>query len=80
MGAPGSKPHAGLRSLPAQALTVFQRSLTAMQIQVAGLLQFAAPRFPTTEVRRPAPPLGHQLGKERESPPCGFKGLPSKRN
>ncbi|XP_065765510.1 protein tweety homolog 2 isoform X2 [Muntiacus reevesi] len=32
-----------------QALTVFQRSLTAMQIQVAGLLQFAAPRFPTAE-------------------------------
>uniref|UniRef100_A0A8C6DU78 Protein tweety homolog n=1 Tax=Moschus moschiferus TaxID=68415 RepID=A0A8C6DU78_MOSMO len=32
-----------------QALTVFQRSLTAMQIQVAGLLQFAVPRFPTAE-------------------------------
>ncbi|XP_070336132.1 protein tweety homolog 2 isoform X1 [Odocoileus virginianus] len=32
-----------------QALTVFQRSLTAMQIQVAGLLQFASPRFPTAE-------------------------------
>lgn len=32
-----------------QALTVFQRSLTSMQIQVAGLLQFAVPRFPTAE-------------------------------
>lgn len=32
-----------------QALTIFQRSLTAMQIQVAGLLQFAVPRFPTAE-------------------------------
>uniref|UniRef100_A0A8D1SY68 Protein tweety homolog n=1 Tax=Sus scrofa TaxID=9823 RepID=A0A8D1SY68_PIG len=32
-----------------QALTVFQRSLTSMQIQVAGLLQFAVPLFPTAE-------------------------------
>ncbi|XP_054448964.1 protein tweety homolog 2 [Pteronotus mesoamericanus] len=32
-----------------QALTVFQRSLTTMQIQVAGLLQFAVPVFPTAE-------------------------------
>ncbi|XP_036922374.1 protein tweety homolog 2 isoform X2 [Sturnira hondurensis] len=32
-----------------QALTVFQRSLTAMQIQVAGLLQFAVPIFPTAK-------------------------------
>ncbi|XP_057572246.1 protein tweety homolog 2 isoform X3 [Hippopotamus amphibius kiboko] len=32
-----------------QALTVFQRSLTTMQIQVAGLLQFAVPLFPTAE-------------------------------
>ncbi|XP_061031242.1 protein tweety homolog 2 isoform X5 [Eubalaena glacialis] len=32
-----------------QALTVFQRSLTSMQIQVTGLLQFAVPLFPTAE-------------------------------
>ncbi|XP_035934933.1 protein tweety homolog 2 isoform X1 [Halichoerus grypus] len=32
-----------------QALTIFQRSLTTMQIQVAGLLQFAVPLFPTAE-------------------------------
>ncbi|KAM8775218.1 protein tweety homolog 2 [Rhynchonycteris naso] len=32
-----------------QALTVFQRSLTTMQVQVAGLLQFAVPLFPTAE-------------------------------
>ncbi|XP_016072176.1 PREDICTED: protein tweety homolog 2 isoform X2 [Miniopterus natalensis] len=32
-----------------QVLTVFQRSLTTMQIQVAGLLQFAVPVFPTAE-------------------------------
>ncbi|XP_045840512.1 protein tweety homolog 2 [Meles meles] len=32
-----------------QALTVFQRSLTTMQSQVAGLLQFAVPLFPTAE-------------------------------
>lgn len=32
-----------------QALTVYQRSLTTMQIQVAGLLQFAVPLFPTAE-------------------------------
>ncbi|XP_059937936.1 protein tweety homolog 2 isoform X4 [Mesoplodon densirostris] len=32
-----------------QALTVFQRSLTTMQIQVTGLLQFAVPHFPTAE-------------------------------
>ncbi|KAF6097974.1 tweety family member 2 [Phyllostomus discolor] len=32
-----------------QALTVFQRSLTTMQIQVAGLLQFAVPMFPTAQ-------------------------------
>lgn len=42
----------GLWSVLAQALTIFQRSLTAMQIQVAGLLQFAVPIFPTAEVRR----------------------------
>ncbi|XP_004432770.1 PREDICTED: protein tweety homolog 2 [Ceratotherium simum simum] len=32
-----------------QALTIFQRSLTTMQIQVVGLLQFAVPLFPTAE-------------------------------
>ncbi|XP_059763875.1 protein tweety homolog 2 isoform X3 [Balaenoptera ricei] len=32
-----------------QALTVFQRSLSSMQTQVAGLLQFAVPLFPTAE-------------------------------
>ncbi|ELR60790.1 Protein tweety-like protein 2, partial [Bos mutus] len=52
-----------------QALTVFQRSLTAMQIQVAGLLQFAVPRFPTAEVRQPALPWGPGPGKESVSPP-----------
>ncbi|NXW93869.1 TTYH2 protein, partial [Alopecoenas beccarii] len=33
-----------------QALTVFQRSLTTMQIQIQGLIQFALPLFPTAEV------------------------------
>ncbi|NWR80492.1 TTYH2 protein, partial [Centropus unirufus] len=32
-----------------QALTVFQRSLTTMQIQTQGLIQFALPLFPTAE-------------------------------
>ncbi|XP_007524626.1 protein tweety homolog 2 [Erinaceus europaeus] len=32
-----------------QVLTTFQRSLTSMQTQVAGLLQFALPHFPTAE-------------------------------
>nr|XP_033817812.1 protein tweety homolog 2 isoform X2 [Geotrypetes seraphini] len=32
-----------------QALTTFQRSLTTMQIQIQGLLQFAVPIFPTAE-------------------------------
>ncbi|KAM9716382.1 protein tweety homolog 2 isoform 1-T1 [Menidia menidia] len=32
-----------------QPLTIFQRSLTTMQIQVQGLLQFAVPLFPTAE-------------------------------
>ncbi|XP_052612511.1 LOW QUALITY PROTEIN: protein tweety homolog 2 [Peromyscus californicus insignis] len=35
--------------LSTQSLTVFQRSLTTMQIQVVGLLQFAVPLFPTAE-------------------------------
>lgn len=33
-----------------QSLTIFQRSLTTMQIQIQGLLQFAVPLFPTAEV------------------------------
>ncbi|KFP01483.1 Protein tweety 2, partial [Calypte anna] len=32
-----------------QVLTVFQRSLTTMQIQIQGLIQFALPLFPTAE-------------------------------
>lgn len=32
-----------------QSLTVFQRSLTTMQIQIQALLQFAVPLFPTAE-------------------------------
>lgn len=51
-GSWGVNPHSGAGSLLGQALTVFQRSLTAMQIQVAGLLHFAVPMFPTAEVRR----------------------------
>uniref|UniRef100_A0A8D0CLT3 Protein tweety homolog n=1 Tax=Scleropages formosus TaxID=113540 RepID=A0A8D0CLT3_SCLFO len=35
--------------LSVQSLTIFQRSLTTMQIQVQGLLQFAVPLFPTAE-------------------------------
>lgn len=33
-----------------QSLTICQRSLTTMQIQIQGLLQFAVPLFPTAEV------------------------------
>lgn len=33
-----------------QSLTVFQRSLTTMQMRIQGLLQFAVPLFPTAEV------------------------------
>lgn len=33
-----------------QPLTIFQRSLTTMQIQIQSLLQFAVPLFPTAEV------------------------------
>lgn len=36
---------------PLQALTVFQRSLTTMQIQIQGLIQYALPLFPTAEVQ-----------------------------
>ncbi|XP_076856639.1 protein tweety homolog 2 isoform X1 [Brachyhypopomus gauderio] len=32
-----------------QSLTVFQRSLATMQVQIQGLLQFAVPLFPTAE-------------------------------
>lgn len=35
---------------PPQSLTVCQRSLTTMQIQIQGLLQFSVPVFPTAEV------------------------------
>lgn len=41
-----------LSGLHLQALTIYQRSLTTMQIQVQGLLQFAVPIFPTAKVRR----------------------------
>lgn len=34
-----------------QSLTVCQRSLTTMQIQIQGLLQFSVPLFPTAEVK-----------------------------
>lgn len=33
-----------------QSLTVCQRSLTTMQIQIQGLLRFSAPLFPTAQV------------------------------
>ncbi|KAM4674127.1 protein tweety homolog 2 [Amazona ochrocephala] len=39
----------GLSNPFQQALTVFQRSLTTMQIQIQGLMQFALPIFPTAE-------------------------------
>nr|XP_020668796.1 protein tweety homolog 2 [Pogona vitticeps] len=32
-----------------QALTIYQRSLTTMQIQIQGLMKFAVPLFPTAE-------------------------------
>ncbi|KAG5832704.1 hypothetical protein ANANG_G00293960 [Anguilla anguilla] len=32
-----------------QSMTIYQRSLTTMQIQIQGLLQFAVPLFPTAE-------------------------------
>ncbi|CAL8311223.1 unnamed protein product, partial [Arctogadus glacialis] len=32
-----------------QSLTIYQRSLTTMQIQIKGLLQFSVPLFPTAE-------------------------------
>ncbi|XP_041076757.1 protein tweety homolog 2-like isoform X1 [Polyodon spathula] len=32
-----------------QAMTIYQRSVTTMQIQIQGLLQFAVPVFPTAE-------------------------------
>ncbi|XP_041433587.1 protein tweety homolog 2 isoform X1 [Xenopus laevis] len=38
-----------LETSSAVALTVFQRSLTTMQIQIQGLLQFAVPLFPTAQ-------------------------------
>ncbi|NWX63662.1 TTYH2 protein, partial [Promerops cafer] len=50
-----------------QALTVFQRSLTTMQIQIQGLMQYALPLFPTAEVQEggagiPIPPSAPQSG------------------
>ncbi|KAG8446473.1 hypothetical protein GDO86_014072 [Hymenochirus boettgeri] len=38
-----------LRNPFQQALTIYQRSLTTMQIQIQGLLQFAVPIFPTAQ-------------------------------
>uniref|UniRef100_A0A8C5CQI6 Protein tweety homolog n=1 Tax=Gadus morhua TaxID=8049 RepID=A0A8C5CQI6_GADMO len=35
--------------LLSQSLTIYQRSLTTMQIQIQGLLQFSVPLFPTAE-------------------------------
>lgn len=68
-GAPGNSDlTAGLWSLLAQALTIFQRSLTTMQIQVAGLLQFAVPLFPTAEVRRPPRHPRGKRGNPRPGP------------
>ncbi|NXL73818.1 TTYH2 protein, partial [Leptocoma aspasia] len=48
-----------------QALTMFQRSLTTMQIQIQGLIQYALPLFPTAEVQEggagnPIPPSALQ--------------------
>lgn len=68
----GIEAHAGPRSLLAQALTIFQRSLTTMHIQVTGLLQFAVPLFPTAEVRWPT--TSHRAGLRR--PGCGKKVFP----
>uniref|UniRef100_A0A8C8RSV2 Protein tweety homolog n=1 Tax=Pelusios castaneus TaxID=367368 RepID=A0A8C8RSV2_9SAUR len=39
----------GLARLARSALTIYQRSLTTMQIQIQGLMQFAVPLFPTAE-------------------------------
>lgn len=44
-----------------QALTVFQRSLTTMQIQIQGLIQFALPLFPTAEVEAVGSPISSPL-------------------
>lgn len=68
---------------PGQALTAFQRSLTTMQIQVAGLLQFAVPLFPTAEVRR-LPPTASVLEEgepqlDPDHPPHPTPPLPSSR-
>lgn len=64
------------RVSPGQALTIFQRSLTTMQSQVAGLLQFAVPVFPTAEVRR-LPPAASVLGAG--TPPLDFDSPPAAR-
>ncbi|NXY54765.1 TTYH2 protein, partial [Callaeas wilsoni] len=48
-GVPGAGGVCDCSPLPVQALTVFQRSLTTMQIQIQGLIQYALPLFPTAE-------------------------------
>lgn len=48
-----------------QPLTIFQRSLTTMQIQIQGLLQFAVPLFPTAEVSHT---LGHSRARLSKAP------------
>lgn len=63
-----------LSVFPGQALTVFQRSLTTMQSQVASLLQFAVPVFPTAEVRR-LPPAASVLGAG--TPPLDLDNPPA---
>lgn len=40
----------GLVIMFSQSLTICQRSLTTMQIQIQGLMQFSVPMFPTAEV------------------------------
>lgn len=85
-GAPGKlNVTTGLWSLLAQALTTFQRSLTTMQIQVAGLLQFAVPLFPRAEVRRTPPASVLEEGERGQDtravesvptpPPSSFLGV-----
>nr|XP_048673680.1 protein tweety homolog 2 isoform X3 [Caretta caretta] len=70
-----------------QALTIYQRSLTTMQIQIQGLLQFAVPLFPTAECLCLAPPLSAaerparnpaaaELLRDQPAPADGHAGLP----
>lgn len=77
----GMNPHSGaaVSSLLVQTLTVFQRSLTAMQTQVAELLHFAVPVFPTAEVRHlPSIHEGEPRGQGCREPGCGEASLPIK--